>query len=107
MRKQKINTLFRKKTPAPAQRYGVRFVDDPETTIRLLPSDWHDPRDRTGGIHTPVDLAGRKIERFDGDFMDMLHDSPGDSALYAFTEVLSNVGLLPGIDGMTIYKVTA
>ena len=108
MRKQRILTLHRKLTPKAPQRYGVRFTDDDPHTIRMLPCEWCSRTDHAEKwIHIPVPVEASNVELFDGDYMDMLkHEHGSTEILYAWTNVLSNVGYLEGINDMTIYKVS-
>jgi len=103
-----IKTLERRFRPPARRAWGVRFsFDDPET-IRVLPSEWTDRSDKTIGIHRSVPIAGMDLERFPGNFMDMLKDSSGgDSRMYAWAAVFSNLGLLYGPDDeLEIFRIT-
>lgn len=111
MRKQRILTLHRRVVKPIRRAYGVRFSYDDPNTIRVLPSEWTDPADKTIGIHRPIPAADMELERFDGNIMDLLKDARGgDARLYAWTSVMDNYGLLYDPEeweegGMKLYRI--
>jgi hypothetical protein len=107
MRRQRILTLHRRVVKPRRKAYGVRFSYDGPETIRVLPSEWTDPEDKTIGIHRPIQAADMVLEPFDGTFMDLLKVARGgDASLYAWTALFSNFGLLyDPKDGMELYRI--
>jgi len=92
--------------------YGVRFSYDPQGTIRVLPSEWTDPQDKSIGIHRPIPTAEMELERLKGNIMDLPKDrGGGDANLYAWASLFGNLGVLYGEEeleedgGMELYRI--